>query len=98
MDSRHGLARWPHCAPLLSMVRIGALAIFAALLHAQGTPPKETPAAYPVRATLGEYTLAAEYMVHSIPAASGIVVTNDYLVIEVAFFGPKYSHLKLSSD
>jgi hypothetical protein len=68
------------------------------LLHAQGTPPKTKPADYPVHVQMDTVTLAAEYLVHSLPTAKGTLVANDYLVVEVAFFGPSFSRLKMSPD
>lgn len=79
------------------MLRLPALLLAAALLPAQ-VPPKENAAAYPAQAALGNYTLAAEYMVHSIPVPGGNIITEDYLVIEAAFFGPRYSQLSLSAE
>jgi hypothetical protein len=42
--------------------------------------------------------LAAEYMVHSLPTPQGNLIANDYLVVEVAFYGPSFSRLKMSPD
>ena len=67
---------------------------FAACAHAQ----TRDLAAYPVRVPLGERTLAVEYLARSIPVEGGSLFTEDYLVIEVAFFGPKYDALKLSAS
>jgi hypothetical protein len=53
---------------------------------------------YPVRLAFGERTLAAEYMARSIPVPGGSLFTEDYLVIDVAMFGPKYDSLALSSS
>ena len=58
----------------------------AALLHAQGTTPKEKPADYHVHSKLSGFELAAEYLVHSLPVTNGILDVRDYLVIEVAVF------------
>src|SRR5229473_2217641 len=70
----------------------------AALLQAQGAPPKESPSDYPAHATVGNLTLAAEYLVHAIPAPEGSYFTNDYLVIEAAFFGPHLARVKMSAE
>src|SRR5215467_13070363 len=67
-------------------------------LCAQGTAPKPAPADYPAHATVGSFTLAAEYLVHSIPSPDGSYFTNDYLVIEAAFFGPRLAPIKMSAE
>jgi len=68
------------------------------LLHAQGTPPKTKAADYPVEVQMGTVTLAAEYLVHSLPTPKGTLIASDYLIVEVAFFGPSFSRLKMSPD
>jgi len=70
----------------------------AALLGAQGTTPKTGPADYPAQVQMDSVTLAAEYLVHSLPNAKATLIANDYLVVEAAFFGPLYSRLKMSPD
>jgi hypothetical protein len=69
-----------------------------ALVRAQGAPPKTNAGDYPVHVQLDSVTLAAEYLVHSLPTAKGTLVVNDYLVVEAAFFGPSLSRLKMSPD
>src|ERR1700678_3190577 len=68
------------------------------LLHAQSTAPRSKADDYPVHVQLDTITLAAESMVHSIPTPQGTLIANDYLVVEVAFFGPYLSRLKMSPD
>jgi hypothetical protein len=81
-----------------------------AALHAQGLTPRATPAEYPVHAELkadpkGEtkegFTLAAEYLVHTLPTSTltgntEALVANDYLVVEAAVFGPRGKRIDLS--
>jgi hypothetical protein len=69
-----------------------------ALLHAQEAAPRTKPVDYPVRAQLDAVTIAAEYLVHSIPTPQGTLIARDYLVVEVAFFGPYNSRLRMSPD
>jgi len=68
------------------------------LLNAQGTTTKTKAADYPVQVQMGTVTLAAEYLVHSLPTSKGTLIAADYLVVEVAFFGPSFSRLKMSPD
>jgi hypothetical protein len=77
-------------------MRFALLLSAMALLRAQGTPPKNSAADYPVHVQMDTVTLAAEYLVHSLPAAKGTLVATDYLVVEVAFYGPSFSRLKMS--
>lgn len=53
---------------------------------AQGTPPKEKPADYPVSAAAGPLTIAADYLVRSFGREGAMFWTPDYLVVEVALF------------
>jgi len=84
---------------MVATARVCALLFLAvALLYSQGTTPKQSPSDYPVHATVGNLTLAAEYLVHAIPAAEGSYFTNDYLVIEASFFGPHLTPVKMSAE
>jgi len=67
-------------------------------LSPHGTTPKQVPSGYPVRAALGDRTVAAEYMVRSIQGRDGTFVNKNYLVIEVAFYGPKLARLLISNS
>lgn len=68
------------------------------LVRAQGTETKAKPTDYPAHIQLDTVTLAAEYLVHTIPNPKGNLIARDYLVVEVAFFGPLYSRLKMTPD
>jgi hypothetical protein len=81
--------------PTRHSIACSAAALLAGAMAAWAEP--RDAAAYPVRAALGERTLAAEYLARSIPTEGGSLFTTDYLVIEVAFFGPKRDTLKLST-
>ena len=79
-------------------MRFALLLAAATLAVAQGTPPKSASSGYPVHVQMESVTLAAEYLVHSLPTTTGTLVANDYLVVEAAFFGPPYGRLKMSPD
>lgn len=79
-------------------MRFALLLSVITLLHAQGTPPKTKASDYPVATQIGTVTLAAEYLVHSLPTPKGTLIANDYLIVEAAFFGPSFSRLKMSPD
>jgi hypothetical protein len=61
----------------------------AALVPAQGTNPKPTPADYPVHAEVGSMVVGAEFMVHSFSRGEQTYIVQEYLVVEVALFPPK---------
>jgi hypothetical protein len=68
------------------------------MLRAQGPAPRTGVADYPAHAQMDAVTLAAEYLVHSLPTPNGTLIAKDYLVVEIAFFGPSFSRLKISPD
>lgn len=84
--------------PFEAIMRFALLLAAAYLALGQGTEPKTAPADYPVQVQMESVTLAAEYLVHSLPTPKGTLIANDYLVVEAAFFGPMYSRLKMSPD
>jgi hypothetical protein len=73
------------------------LAVSAGVVLAQG-PGVRDPDAYPARAGLGNATLAAEYLVHSLPTAHGSLFTPDYLVVEAMYFGSPGTRMPLSAS
>ena len=84
--------------PFEAIMRFALLLAAAYLALGQGTEPKTAPSDYPVQVQMESVTLAAEYLVHSLPTPKGTLIANDYLVVEAAFFGPMYSRLKMSPD
>jgi hypothetical protein len=76
-------------------MRFALFLIAVTSLRAQSVPQKAA-ADYPVHVQLGTITLAAEYMAHSLPTPAGVMITNEYLVVEAAFFGPSMSRLNMS--
>ncbi len=71
----------------MNMGRLGFLFAMCALLFAE-TEPRAKASEYPVHGTVGDLELGAEYFLHSIPSARGMLFAQDYLVVEVAIFGP----------
>src|SRR5580658_614676 len=67
--------------------------------EARGVPPRSAPGDYQAHATVGTVTIAAEFLGHSVPRPEGAPLTNeDYVAVEIAFFGAPDAHLKLSVD
>jgi hypothetical protein len=62
----------------------------------QGLAPRTSPADYPAQAKLGNITLAADFAGHGVPTTDGPLSTEDYIVVEVAFFGPAGTRLPVS--
>ncbi len=83
---------------MMSAIRTLALFSAAAVAFAQGTKPQAGPGDYPAHIALDNgITLAAEYLVHSLPTPTGSLVAQDYLVIDVAFSGPPKTKLDLNA-
>jgi hypothetical protein len=66
-----------------------APAAASAATDAKGLPPRTTPAEYQAKAQVGNVTIAAEFRGHSVPAMQGTLTTEEYITVEVAFFGPE---------
>jgi hypothetical protein len=79
------------------MMRLALFLSAVTLIPAQDTP-RTKAADYPVHVQLDAVTVAAEYLVHSLPTPQGTLIATDYLVVEVAFFGPPMSRLRMSPD
>ena len=64
----------------------------------KGMPPRITPAEYQAHAQAGTVTIAAEFTGHSVATPQGTLTNEEYLVVEVGFFGPPEARAKLSID
>jgi hypothetical protein len=84
------------CFPAVAQNPPGAKDLQSA--ETKGLPPRASPADYQVQAHAGNVTIVAEFTGHSIPAQDRTLSTEDYIVVETAFFGPPDSRLKLSFD
>jgi hypothetical protein len=73
---------------------MGRLALFliAVTSWSQTSPPGAA------KATVGNLTLSAENLVHSMPTPSGIVVLDNYLVIQIQISGPPRTPTKISTN
>jgi hypothetical protein len=63
---------------------------------AKGLPPRATPGDYQTHIQAGSVTLAAEFTGHSLPTPDAVLSTENYVAVEVGFFGPPGAHLNLS--
>lgn len=62
----------------------------------KGLPPRPTPADYQAHTQAGMVTIAAEFDAHGIPDPNEILSSDDYVVVEVALFGPAGMKLPLN--
>src|ERR1700722_9573523 len=61
----------------------------------KGVPPRAAPTDYQGRAKAGAITIAADFQVHAVPTPEATFSTEDYVTVEVAFFGPADKRLKI---
>jgi hypothetical protein len=66
--------------------------------RAEGIPARSAPTDYQAQAKAGNITIAADFAGHSVPTPEATLSTDDYLVVEVAFYGPPGSKLTLATD
>jgi hypothetical protein len=66
--------------------------------EAKGLPSRAAPADYQTHAQAGALTIAAEFTGHSITSPQSVLATEDYVVVEVGFFGPPEARLVLSYE
>jgi hypothetical protein len=66
--------------------------------EAKGLSPRAAPTDYQSHAQAGAVTIAAEFTGHSITSPQSVLATEDYVVVEVGFFGPPETQLKLSYE
>lgn len=64
----------------------------------KGMPPRATAADYQAHAEAGAVTVAAEFMQHSVPTPEGLLVSEDYVVVEAGIFGPPGARARLNPD
>jgi hypothetical protein len=64
----------------------------------EGIPARAAAGDYQAHAQAGTVTVAAEFRGHAIPTADLLLNSEDYVTVEVAFFGPPDARLKLSIE
>ncbi len=60
-------------------------------------PPRATPGDYQAHTQAGAVNIGAEFSAHSAPVPQGVLSTDDYIVVEVGFFGPSEAHTTISA-
>jgi hypothetical protein len=66
--------------------------------QAKGIPARVAATEYQAHAQAGSVAIGAEFDAHSIPTPDHTFSSEDYIVVEAAFFGPPGAHLTLSRD
>lgn len=61
-------------------------------------PPRAAPTDYQAHAKVGPVTIAADFQAHAVPTAQGTFSSEDYVAVEVAFYGPPDARAKISMD
>ena len=64
----------------------------------KGVPPRSAPTDYYAHAKVGKYTMGAEFSAHAVPTPEGVFSNEDYVVVEVGFYGPPGARLKLNAE
>ncbi len=65
---------------------------------ALGMPPRLAATDYQAHAQAGAVTIAAEFTGHAVPTPQETLSTEDYVVVEIALFGPPEPRLKISPE
>jgi hypothetical protein len=87
--------------------RIGILFSAALLVNAQqkpglvvstGVPPRAAATEYPAQAHVGTTTIAADFVGHSVPTPDATFTTEQYVIVEAAFYGKDGDRVTLSPD
>jgi hypothetical protein len=66
--------------------------------EAKPIAPRAAATDYPSQGKAGEVTIAAEFVGHAVPTPDLMLNDEDYVVVEVAFFGAAGSHIPISFE
>jgi hypothetical protein len=67
-------------------------------VKAEGIPPRAAPTDYQFHGQAGTLTVAAEFTGHAIATPESTLMTEDYVAIETAVYGPADTKMNLSRD
>jgi len=82
-----------------TMRRLSALALMPVWLLAQGIRDAKPKAAdYPLHTSVGDVSIGAEYLVHSIPVGDQTYLAADYLVVEVAVYPKAHDPIVITDE
>ncbi len=64
----------------------------------KGLAPRATPGDYQAQGKVGNITIGAEFVGHSVPLPQETLSTEDFVVVEVGLFGPPGAKLMLATS
>jgi hypothetical protein len=64
---------------------------------AEGIPPRAAPADYQFHKQVGTLTIAAEFTGHAVGTPEGTLTSDDYVVTEMAMYGPPDARAQLAA-
>jgi hypothetical protein len=67
-------------------------------VEVRGVPARAGAVDYQAKAEVGGVTIAADFLGHAVPTPEGMFTNEEYVVVEVAFYGKPDAKLKLSWD
>lgn len=65
-------------------------------VEVHGVPARAGAVDYQTKAEVGGVTIAADFVGHAVPTLDGMFTNEDYVVVEVAFYGKPDAKLKLT--
>lgn len=66
--------------------------------EAKGLPPRAAPTDYQTQGKAGDVTIAAEFKGHAVPTEEATFTAEEFVVVEVALYGPPDAKTRLSND
>ena len=64
----------------------------------KGLSPRAAPTDYQAQTKVGAFTLAAEFDAHGVPTPEAVYSNEDYVMVEVAFYGPADKPLRVAQS
>ena len=77
-----------HLFPLGLVAALGASAQTPATPEIQGLPPRASATDYSAQEKVGKFTIGADFVGHAVPTMQGPLMSEDYVAVELAFYGP----------
>ncbi|HLK21989.1 MAG TPA: hypothetical protein VKT81_23735 [Bryobacteraceae bacterium] len=65
---------------------------------ALGMPPRTAATEYLTHTQVGQYLLGAEFMGHSVPTPQSTYSSEDFVIVEVGFFGQPGARLRIAAN
>ena len=69
----------------------------AVVKDAHDLPPRAAPGDYQGQAKVGPVTLAAEFTGHGIPSPQGVLISEEFVAVEAAFFGASDARVTIAA-